>query len=58
MLLAEDMPVELCGLAPILPLLGLVNDPDVRGLNWELAVEDAGFPCIEEVPNDLVLIGV
>ena len=57
MLLEEDMPVELCGLAPILPLLGLVNDPEVRGLKLELALDCCGRGCAGVVPNDFVLLG-
>jgi len=39
-MLLDDIPAEDVGRAPVLlPLLGLVNEPCVRGLKLEVAVE-------------------
>ena len=40
-----------------MPLLGLVNEPEVRGLKLEVALEDAVLTLVGVVEKDLVLVG-
>lgn len=53
----EENPEETWGRLPILPLLGLVNEPEVRGLKLEVALEDAVLTLVGVVEKDLVLVG-
>jgi hypothetical protein len=55
--MGEENPEETWGRPPILPLLGLVNEPEVRGLKLEVALEDAVLTLVGVVEKDLVLVG-